>query len=314
MKENIKNILRENVNKNVLGVMVTRPDQELIIMSGIPGSGKSTKAKSLVGEGKMHSTDDLICEAGDYRAFFVDMVEKKDFLPLSRMHSKNLKNAIESMKLDITPVIVDNTNIKLNESKAYVVAALELGYADNNIKFVDIGTGGLVAEGLASRNTHGVPLEKIKAMIASCTARGPLTLNSVLEAKDMYKQSDVHYSAVVLDTASKTKLLDMVHDKIPQGWTPFAHHMTIVFGKGVNNKEDLGKKVTLTVTHVGWTDKVIAVQVEGYESANKVPHITVAVNTAGGGKPVMSNDITNWQNVKPFMLMGVVTEVKKNKS
>jgi len=57
-------------------------------------------------------------------------------------------------------------------------------------------------------------------------------------------------------------------------------------------------------------DKAMAVKVEGYESANKIPHITVAVNP-DGGKAVMSNDITNWQNVKPFILNGVVVEIKK---
>lgn len=34
-KENIKKILREGVEKNALGVEVTRPDQELIVMRGI---------------------------------------------------------------------------------------------------------------------------------------------------------------------------------------------------------------------------------------------------------------------------------------
>jgi hypothetical protein len=43
----------------------------------------------------------------------------------------------------------------------------------------------------------------------------------------------------------------------------------------------------------------IAVKVNGYESVNVIPHITVAINP-DGGKPVMSNNITNWVNVKPF--------------
>jgi adenylate kinase family enzyme len=33
-------------------------------MRGIPGSGKSTKAKSLVGEGIIQSTDDVITSQG----------------------------------------------------------------------------------------------------------------------------------------------------------------------------------------------------------------------------------------------------------
>ena len=60
MKDKIKQILRENTSMNALGKPVTRPNQILIVMRGIPGAGKSTKAKSLVGGGIIHSTDDLL--------------------------------------------------------------------------------------------------------------------------------------------------------------------------------------------------------------------------------------------------------------
>lgn len=274
------------------------------------GSGKSTKAKELAGQGKIHSTDDVIEAGDDYNEFFAKMIASKDFSPLSRVHSTNLKNAVSSMKSGVTPVIIDNTNIKQNESKAYIVAALELGYSDNNIKFVDIGTAGLEAAELAKRNTHGVPLEKIEMMIASHTAQGPLTLKSVLESKDMYKESNVLYSAVVLDNGSKGALLSRVGDHIPEGWKVLAHHMTIVFGKGAPNKEDLGKEVTLYVEAIGLSDMAMAVKVEGYPSTNAIPHITIAINP-DGGKPVMSNNITSWQKIKNFAIKGVVTEIKK---
>lgn len=310
MKKEIRTILREGMLKNSLGVAVSRPDQVLIVMRGIPGSGKSTKAKELVGQGKIHSTDDVIEAGDDYNEFFAKMIASKDFSPLSRVHSTNLKNAVSSMKSGVTPVIIDNTNIKQNESKAYIVAALELGYSDNNIKFVDIGTAGLEAAELAKRNTHGVPLEKIEMMIASHTAQGPLTLKSVLDSKDMYKQSDILYSAVVLDEGSRAALLSRVEDMIPDDWKVIAHHMTIAFGKPVPNQEDLGKEVTLYVEAIGLSDMVMAVRVEGYPSTNAIPHITIAINP-DGGKPVMSNDITKWQKIKNFAIKGIVTEIKK---
>ena len=310
MKEKIKEILRENITKNVLGVIVSKPSQELIVMRGIPGAGKSTKAKSLVGQGKIHSTDDVIEAGGDYNEFFAKMIAAKDFSPLSRAHSTNLRNAITSMKSGESPVIIDNTNIKQNESKAYVVAALEMGYADNNIKFVDIGSAGVEAAELAKRNAHGVPLDKIEMMIASHTAQGPLTLQSVLGSKDMYKQSDVLYSCVLLNNQSKSTLLSMVGNKIPEGWKVFAHHMTINMGE-LKDKTDLGKEVTLTVEALGLSDMAMAVRVSGYETKNEIPHITVAVNPEGG-KPVMSNQISNWQPIKSFMIKGVVTEIKKS--
>jgi predicted kinase len=309
MKEIIKNILRENMSKNVLGITVSKPNQELIVMRGIPGSGKSTKAKSLVGQGKIHSTDDVIEAGGDYNQFFAKMLASKDFTELSRAHSTNLKNAIASMKSGVSPVIIDNTNIKQNESKAYIIAALEMGYADNNIKFVDIGTAGLEAAELAKRNTHGVPLDKIEMMIASHTAQGPLTLKSVLGAKDMYKQSDVLYSCVLLDNQSKSTLLSMVGDRIPEGWKVFAHHMTINLGE-LKEKADLGTEVTLTVEALGLSDMAMAVRVSGYQTKNEIPHITVAINPEGG-KPSMSNQITKWRPIKTFMIKGVVTEIKK---
>jgi len=133
----------------------------------------------------------------------------------------------------------------------------------------------------------------------------------------------VLYSAVVLDEKSHDELLAKFKDSIPEGWKTFAHHMTIVFGKGLPEdlKGDLGKSVELTVTELGKSDKAMAVKVEGYppdkkafKSTNKIPHITLAVNTLEGGKPVMSNQITNWSpvenfKVEEFKVTGTVTEV-----
>lgn len=310
MKDKIKSILREGTLKNSLGVTITRPDQVLIVMRGIPGSGKSTKAKELVGtDGVIHSTDDVIEAQGDYGEFFEKMITSKDFSPLSRVHSTNIKNLINSLKSGVSPVILDNTNIKQNESKVAVKSALDLGLDDKNIQFVDIGTGGLSAQELANRNTHGVPLDKIESMIASHAGQGPLSVASVMGSKDMYKESDVLYSAVVLDNGSRGSLLSMVENEIPDGWNIIAHHMTITMGE-LKDKTDLGKDVTLKVIEMGLSDMSMAVKVDGYESKNKIPHITIAVNP-NGGKPVMSNDITKWVKIKPFNVIGKVTEIKK---
>lgn len=296
---------------NKLGVLVTRPDQVLIVMRGIPGAGKSTRSKQLVGEGIIHSTDDLIEAQGDYREFFVKMFASKNFIELNRMHSKNLRNATKSIYEGLSPIIIDNTNIKHVDAKAYVKMALEAGLADENIKFEDVGTGGIDAEVLAERNTHGVPLETIKSMIASHKGQGEITLQSVLNKKDMFKQSNVLYSCVLLDNASKTALLTRDFPiQIPDGWTEYGHHMTINLGPLKGNSK-VGDKVSLTVEAVGISDKAMAVKVSGHETKNDIPHITLAVNP-DGGKPVMSNDITKWQDIKPFMVQGVVTEIKKN--
>lgn len=301
--------MKKVLRLNSLGKAIKRPSQVMIIMRGIPGGGKSTKAKTLVGDGVIHSTDEVIEAIGDYREFFAVMIESKDYSSLHKAHDTNFKNAKASMKAGISPVIIDNTHIKANESKRYVVDALKMGYDDANIQIVDVGTGGLDAEALAERNTHGVPLDKIKSMIDSYNSVGELTITKIVESKDMFKVSPILYSAVVLDTASRTKLLDMVGNNIPEGWVPIAHHMTINLGP-LKDKADIGKEITLTVTEVGISDMAVAVKVDGYATKNDVAHITLAVNPEGG-KPAMSKDITKYQSIKTFMIKGVVTEISR---
>jgi predicted kinase len=313
MKDNIRKILRENIDTNSLGIKVTKPTQELIIMRGIPGAGKSTKAKELVGDGQIFSTDDRIEAEGDYREFFKNMIDSKDFGPLGRMHNLNFKMAKQAMESGVSPVVVDNTNIKANEPKNYVEAALQMGYADDNIKFVEVGTGGLSAEELADRNTHGVPLDKIKSMIQAYKSVGPLTLDKVIKAKSMYGNKPKLLASLILDDASHKKLVEATKQYIPEGWKIFAHHMTINFGKGLPEdlKGDLDTKKFIRATEIGVSDMAIAVKVEGYHSDNDIPHVTVAVNTSEGGKPVMSNKITNWEKLENYInLSGIVSEQK----
>lgn len=124
--------------------------------------------------------------------------------------------------------------------------------------------------------------------------------------------NNILYCAVVLDEESHNILLSKIG--VPEGWKPFAHHMTIQFGKSLadlNINDDEFKNVTLTVTHRGVSNKALAVRVEGYHSNNKIPHITVAVNVNDGGKPVMSNDISNWVEIERFQITGVVKNVLK---
>jgi hypothetical protein len=242
------------------------------------------------------------------------MIDSKDFSPLSKAHGLNFKMAKEAMESGITPVIVDNTNIKANEPKNYVEAALKMGFDEKHIQFVDVGTGGLSAEELADRNTHGVPLDKIKQMIQSHKGVGPLSIQKVIKAKPMFKNKVSKIAMLVLDANSQKKLVEATKQYIPEGWKLYAHHMTINFGKGLSPelKDDLGKSKSIKAIEIGVSDMAIAVRVEGYHSDNDIPHVTIAVNP-NGGKPVMSNNITNWKKLENYInLSGVVSEEKLN--
>jgi len=98
--------------------------------------------------------------------------------------------------------------------------------------------------------------------------------------------------------------------QIPDGFEKIAHHMTINLGK-LRDENLLNKKYDLKVVAVSKNDKIIAVKVETKAPSKcKTKHITVAVNRENGGKPVMSNDIFEWEKLKkPFILKGIVKEI-----
>lgn len=118
------------------------------------------------------------------------------------------------------------------------------------------------------------------------------------------------YTAVVLDNESREKL--QARFKIPDNWTVKCHHMTTNMGRAVNGPAAMhaGQTVDLTVTHLGSDGLVMAVRVEcEVPSTNLTKHITLAVNEAMGGKPRMSNDLTDWAEVETLVLRGTVMEV-----
>jgi len=69
------------------------------------------------------------------------------------------------------------------------------------------------------------------------------------------------------------------------------------------------------VIAVGKNDMVLAIQVllpASITSANKYPHITLAVNRKAGGKPVMSNNlgIDDWSTISPFDITAKMEELR----
>lgn len=301
--------------KNILGIEVTKPNNQLIIMRGASGSGKSTKARELAFEnnGTIYSTDTTIeTDFGNYNKFFQDMIEKNDFSNLHKAHQKTLRYAKIAMKSDVPYIIIDNTNIKPWEPKEFVMYALNNGYADENIKIADIGDAGFTAEKLFERNTHNVPMDKIRSMVDSHKAHSPMTLEKIINSKSPHDK--VLYSGIMLDTESRLKLKDELVDYCPENWMVFCHHQTICFGKELpeDMKEDLDKEVILTVTHIGKTDKVVAVKTLGYENLDgKVPHITLFVDTENYGTPAMSREITEWIKLDTmFNVKGIIKEIK----
>lgn len=126
------------------------------------------------------------------------------------------------------------------------------------------------------------------------------------------------YTALVLDGASKAKLLAYFHPVVPLEWDRVCHHMTINLGDAEAGPAAhlIGQEAELKVMTMAEDDRVFAVGVESeVPSKNAKKHITVAVNIRGGGKAKHSNDLTEWVPlIEPFILRGVVTVVDSSGS
>jgi len=123
-----------------------------IIMRGLPGSGKTTRARELAGEkGVIHSTDDY---------FFVGGIYVHDWTKLKEYHSSNLRAFKTSLAARISVVICDNTNVKHWEYEPYVRAAEQAGYEVEVITLPHLSV-----EILHTRSTHNTPVETIQKML-----------------------------------------------------------------------------------------------------------------------------------------------------
>lgn len=143
----------------------------LFIMRGLPGSGKSSIAESLVGGGCQHSTvkdfrflfgrEGVICTTDSY--FYDDWSPDGSYLfdptKIALNHKMNQGAVQFAMDQGVPAIVVDNTNVQQWETDAYVKLAHQNGY---KIVVVEVPHSDLQA--CADRNSHNVPPEIITNM------------------------------------------------------------------------------------------------------------------------------------------------------
>ncbi|KAM4904464.1 NEDD4-binding protein 2-like 2 [Sylvia borin] len=146
----------------------------LLILRGLPGSGKSTLSRVLLGQ----SGDGVVLSTDDY--FRQQCGYTYNAAQLGDAHEWNHKRAKQAMEQGKSPVIIDNTNTQAWEMKPYVEVALEKGY---RVEFHEPDTWWKFdPEELEKRNKHGVTREKIAQMLERYEYQIsiPIVMNSVV--------------------------------------------------------------------------------------------------------------------------------------
>ena len=137
------------------------------------------------------------------------------------------------------------------------------------------------------------------------------------EIEKMLKPVPISYTAAVVENSSEIEKLNqnVYMFGIPDEWKKtYDYHMTISVGDlPFSIKSDIvNKKVKLKIVAIGKNDYAMAFKEEGdMFSRNDVKHITIAFNP-DGGSPKMSNDITEWKSVEPFIVDAIIRQVDHN--
>ncbi|XP_075598150.1 NEDD4-binding protein 2-like 2 isoform X3 [Balearica regulorum gibbericeps] len=158
----------------------------LVILRGLPGSGKSTLSRILLGQshdGIIFSTDDYFRQQDGYTYSAAQLGDAHDW---------NQKRAKQAMEQGKSPVIIDNTNTQAWEMKPYVEVALEKGY---RVEFHEPDTWWKFdPEELEKRNKHGVTREKIAQMLERYEYQIsiPIVMNSVVPPHKNTQRPPLH--------------------------------------------------------------------------------------------------------------------------
>lgn len=132
---------------------------QVTIVSGVSGSGKSTFVRSIRGA--------AVFSADDY---FYDAKGQYNFDPskLGEAHGVTFRLFVEALQAKIPNVVVDNTNTTTMEISPYVLASQAFGY-DCRIVTVMVPEDRLHVA--AARNRHGVPIEGVRSQFDRIQSR-----------------------------------------------------------------------------------------------------------------------------------------------
>jgi len=167
-------------------------DYELILMRGLPGSGKSTKAQGLQAKDPKNtcvlSTDDLFYQNGKYT------FDPERLTEYHRQTQQQAKMLMQQKRY--TRLIIDNVNRQLWEMKPYVQAAQQYGY-QVRFEYPDTPWAWHIKRCFLN-NIHGVPLAGIVKMnqLFEYKNEEDIPLVHILQATDNIQENMIHSAKI----------------------------------------------------------------------------------------------------------------------
>jgi len=125
---------------------------DLILLRGLPGSGKSTLGDIILQTTQQQKADVLSADN-----LFIDNKGNYNFDPtkLKEAHNMCQQKCAERMRLEFSRIVVANTFTQEWEMEPYFEMAKRYGYRVHTI---------IVENRHGSKNVHGVPDEKLQQM------------------------------------------------------------------------------------------------------------------------------------------------------
>jgi len=128
------------------------PEKKMIILRGIPGSGKTTYTQRV-----LEQAQEVICSADHY--FIREGVYQFSPADIGKAHEASQQKARKLCSSGAKTLIIDNTNTKKWEFEPYLKMAAEYGYTVEVVRFI------LPCKIAAKRNLHGVPEKNVERMM-----------------------------------------------------------------------------------------------------------------------------------------------------
>lgn len=129
-------------------------DKKVIVMRGVQGSGKSTYASKLHAEAFVDGLLPLTVSADQF--FNGPNGYQFDVKKLSDAHKDCMQRFMRALNDGMSPVIVDNTNINVEDIAPYVAVGEAMGY---EVTIIQVNTPPDVA---AKRNIHGLGEKQVR--------------------------------------------------------------------------------------------------------------------------------------------------------